>query len=85
MNNIVKSFTRDFTTYFRDVRATNTLNKVLGTNFLAVYREESSYKSKQWSYPNFKADCETFYILREDGKLVSLSNSEWFTVSLEEN
>lgn len=77
----IDKFSHMYTTYKRDNRAVNSLNKVLGTDFLAVYRDIKNYW-KQWSSPELDLSNETFYILRKDGKVVEMSNSEWLRVKL---
>ena len=69
--------------YFIDKRACNTLNKVLNTDFKAVYRKGENLNENQWSFPNISMDFETVYILRDDDKVVSMRVSEWFTLSME--
>ena len=67
----------------KDSRAKNTLNKVLGTNFKAVYREVREYKQEQWKSPTISWDGEDVYILRNDNKVVRMFNSEWSSLCLE--
>lgn len=67
--------------YKKDNRARETLNKVLDTEFKAVFRSENRYKN-QWKYPDIDWCGETIYIITHKNKLVSMQNSEWafFTV-----
>lgn len=76
------SFTKNGEYYVVDYRATNTLNKVMGTNFKGVYRKEGCYNN-QWSSPNINCGGETFCVVREDGKVFKISNSEWCSIVLE--
>uniref|UniRef100_A0AB39AJZ7 Uncharacterized protein n=1 Tax=Vibrio phage P018-4 TaxID=3229728 RepID=A0AB39AJZ7_9CAUD len=69
--------------YRKDSRAKNTLNKVLGANFKAVYREVREYKQDQWKSPVISWDGEDIYILRSDDKVVRMFNSEWSSICLE--
>ena len=79
MKLIEDSFTENGEYYVVDYRATNTLNKVMGTNFKGVYRKEDCYK-KQWSSPNINCGGETFYVVREDDGVFKMSNSEWCSI-----
>lgn len=80
----VSSFTGEYGyKYVIDKRACNSLNKVLNTNFKAVYRKGDNLNENQWSFPNISMDFETVYILRDDDKVVSMAVSEWFTLSME--
>lgn len=83
MKLIEDSLSDEYYTYVRDSRATNTLNKVMGTNFKCVYREESCYR-QQWCSPSINCGGETFYVVREDGKVFKMSNSEWCSIALED-
>lgn len=78
----INRFTKRSATYQKDVRATATLNKVLGTDFLAVYRDVDDYYDSQWKSSRITPDCETFFILRKDGELVKVSNSEWLSIKI---
>lgn len=78
----INRFTKDFTTYQKDVRAATTLNKVLGTDFLAVYRDVKNYSNFQWRSNSIRPDNETFFILRKDEDLVMVSSSEWLSIEI---
>lgn len=81
----VSSFTGEYGyEYIVDKRACNSLNKVLNTNFKAVYRKGDNLNENQWSFPSISMDFETVYILRDDDKVVSMQVSEWFTLSMED-
>ena len=78
----INRFTNGFTTYKKDVRATTTLNKVLGTDFLAVYRDIKNFSNSQWKSNDIRPDNETFFILRKDEELVEVSSSEWLSIKI---
>lgn len=80
----VMEFKDSGVSYVRDMRAKNTLNKVMGTDFKAVYREKSCYDS-QWSSKTISCDGERFYVLRKDNKVFWMYNSEWCGIGLEDN
>ena len=81
----VSSFTGEYGyEYVIDKRACNSLNKVLNSDFKAVYRKGENLNENQWGFPSINMDFETVYILRDDDKVVSMQISEWFTLSMED-
>lgn len=72
----VLEFTDGYYKFKKDNRARATLNKVLETNYKAVYRQETCYKD-QWNAGNIDFSGETFYVLTERGRLIEFKNSEW--------
>lgn len=79
----IMSFSNDEISFKRDMRATNTLNKLIGADFRAVYREERKYNT-QWKAHRVDCSGETIYVLRKDNKVFSMSNSEWCSIALME-
>lgn len=63
-------------TYQIDNRACKSLNKLLDTNFIAVYRQTERYKT-QWKSNKIDWDCETFYVITSKFNIVRMFNSEW--------
>ena len=73
----------EFGTYYRkDVRACNSINKTLGTNFRGVYRELNDY-SKQLKANNVDFDTGLTYIITHDYRVLCFNNSEWFSITEE--
>lgn len=69
--------------YFRDKRACNSLNSIIDTSFIAVYRQATAYK-KQWSLKGgLSWDDECVYIVTSKWKLISMQNSEWASFTVE--
>ena len=66
-----------------DNRAKNSFNKLLGTDFKAVYRRDCNLAS-QLKYSNIEFDTGDMYILKSDGTLLVVSNSEWSSISIVE-
>lgn len=77
----VMSFKLSGQSYIRDMRATKTLNKIMGTEFRAVYRLETEY-DQQWKFPQVDWSGEEVYVLRKDNKVFTMTNSEWSSISL---
>ena len=74
---LVNTFNDGHETFKKDTRAKNSLNKLLNTDFKAVYRQEGNYKKFQWKHN--KIDCcgEKFYVVTSKDKVVEMFNSEW--------
>lgn len=71
----------DLYKYKRDNRARNTINKVLGTNFKAVFRNVLEMNQCQWSAKDLHMDTGNCYIVTSDDHVLNFNNSEWFTIS----
>lgn len=71
----------DIYKYKRDKRALNTLNKVLGTSYLAVFRKVFEVKNGQWSAKALSLDTDNVYIVTSDFRVLKFNNSEWFTIT----
>jgi len=69
-------FTDGYSVFKKDNRAKASLNKTLETNYKAVYRKDSSYKS-QWKSSSIDWSGEKFYAVTQKGKVIEFSNSEW--------
>ena len=72
---------KDYYTYRIDNRAKKSFNKLLGTDFKAVYRRDCNLSS-QLKYSNIDFDTGGMYILKSDGTLLLVSNSEWAGISI---
>ncbi|MNQ25268.1 hypothetical protein D3C85_384830 [compost metagenome] len=72
----VLEFSADYYVYKKDNRARSSLNKTLETNYKAVYRKETSYKS-QWKQNDIDFSGETFYVITEKGRILRFGKSEW--------
>jgi hypothetical protein len=72
---------KDYYTYRIDNRAKKSFNKLLGTDFKAVYRRDRNLSS-QLKYSNIYFDTGGMYILKSDGTLLLVSNSEWAGISI---
>lgn len=82
-DSLPKSFTDECSEQFvLDNRATNSLNNLLDSNFLAVYRSLTSYEH-QWRSEGFSWDNETAYIVTSKGKVICMTNSEWASFGVE--
>lgn len=76
----ILEFSADYgTTYKKDNRARASLNKTLETNYKAVYRKDTDFKS-QWRKDNLDFSGECFYVVTEKGRLLKFINSEWASV-----
>lgn len=75
----VLEFCADYTSYKKDNRARASLNKTLETNYKAVYRKDTNYKS-EWKQSNVDFSGECFYVVTEKGRLLKFSNSEWTSI-----
>lgn len=65
--------------YKRDYRAVKSLNKTLGTNFVAVYRNSLYYRD-QMKANDISIDTGDTYVVTADKRLVRFTNSEWFAI-----
>lgn len=74
---------KDYYTFRIDNRAKNSFNKLLGTDFKAVYRRDCNLSS-QLKYSHIDFDTGDTYILKSDGTLLLVSNSEWASISIVE-
>lgn len=72
----VVEFTDGYSVFKKDNRARSSLNKTLETNYRAVYREHTHYKT-QWKHSNIDWSGEKFYAVTEKGRIIKFSNSEW--------
>lgn len=72
---------KDYYTYRIDNRAKNSFNKLLGTDFKAVYRRDCNL-ANQLKYSNIDFDTGGMYILKSDDTLLLVSNSEWASISI---
>lgn len=80
----VLEFKDEYNNIFRiDYKAKKRLNEILGSNFLAVYRNEDRCGKLSSIKTQFDLDCETIYCVRSDGKVISFRNSEWGGIGLE--
>lgn len=70
----------DIYKYKRDKRALNTLNKVMGTSFIAVYRHSNEIARRQWCAKDLHIDTGNTFVVRADNTIFTMQNSEWFTV-----
>lgn len=70
----------DIYKYKLDNRAMNTLNKVLGTSFKAVYRKDREIDLHQWQALRLNIDPGNTFVVRSDNTVFAMQNSEWFTV-----
>lgn len=59
-----------------DNRAKNSLNSVLDTDFIAVYRSTEDYQI-QWNAQDLNWGDENVLLITSKGGLVRMSNSEW--------
>lgn len=59
-----------------DNRARNSLNSVLDTDFIAVYRSTEDYRI-QWNAQDLNWGDEHVLLITSKGGLVRMSNSEW--------
>lgn len=71
----------DIYKYKRDQRACNTLNKVLDTNYKAVYRRDTIYTREQWNAKHLSIETGDVLVVKQDNSVITLRNSEWFSVS----
>lgn len=62
--------------YKRDNRARESLNKLLETEYKAVFRHERNYK-KQWNKKDTDWSSEDFFVLTKTDRVIKFSNSEW--------
>jgi hypothetical protein len=62
-----------------DKRALNTLNKVLGTDFKAVFRREY-HTQRPWSAKELSVDTGSVFVIRSNNTVMEFHNSEWFTI-----
>ena len=74
---------KDHYTFKIDNRAKNSFNKLLGTDFKAVYRRDCNL-ANQLKYSNLHFDTGSMYILKSDGTLLLVNNSEWAGISIVE-
>lgn len=72
-------------TYKRCKDSCEALNRTLGSQFKAVYRQENVLKHtvNSWEAGCVNWDGETFYAVNPKGKVISFSNSEWGGVGFE--
>lgn len=77
---------KDYYTFRIDNRAKNSFNKLLGTDFKAVYRRDCNLVNlvNQLKYSNIDFDTGAMYILKSDGTLLLVNNSEWASISIVE-
>ena len=69
--------------YIKDERACNSLNAIMDTSFVAVYRQDVEY-NKQWTLKGgLSWDTESVYIVTSKWKLISMQNSEWASFTIE--
>ena len=77
----VLEFTDGYYKFKKDNRARASLNKTLETNYKAVYRQDTSYKT-QWKAEDVNWSCETFFAVTEKGRLIEFKNSEWASLKV---
>lgn len=71
---------RDLYAYVIDQRAKNSINKVLGTTFIAVYRKELYAKKTQMKAEHLSFDCGEVFVVKQDMTVLCFNNSEWFSI-----
>jgi hypothetical protein len=72
----VVEFTDGYDIYKKDNRARTTINKMLETNYRAVYRKSIKYKD-QWKFGDIDWSGEHFYVVTEKNRVIKFTNSEW--------
>lgn len=73
----------DIYKYKRDQRACNTLNKVLDTDYKAVYRRDrwTERGAQQWNAKHLSMESGDVFIVKKDNTVIILRNSEWFSIA----
>jgi hypothetical protein len=66
--------------YVRDKRACNTMNKVLETNYKAVYRCLREYEQSQLSSKELHIDTGYTFVVTSKDRILFMSNSEWMSI-----
>lgn len=72
---------QDIYKFKRDKRACNTLNKVLGTDFKAIYRRDVYYKGHQLQSSCLQLDTGETFVVKQDNSVISINVSEWFEIT----
>ncbi|AUR93453.1 hypothetical protein NVP1187O_140 [Vibrio phage 1.187.O._10N.286.49.F1] len=75
-NNLPKELCHEYKDFKLDNRAKNSINKLLGTDFIAVYREIGAYDN-QWKYNDIDCGAETVLLVKGCGTTIRMWNSEW--------
>ena len=63
--------------YKIDYKARKILNDLLGSSFVAVFRQDAYCGTFDKNPKGFSLDCETIYCVKENGKVIRFTNSEW--------